>query len=1142
MRRKPFVVALGLLMITVCLAKPGLAQTTFGTLLGSVTDASGAVVPNATIKVTNQGENTSRDVRSDANGNYQAENAKEGIYTLTVQAQGFSELTVKDVRLTARQIVRTDLKLAVGGGSEKVTVEARPELINTESQTISTSVTSTEVLGLPANYRGAGSTSPYNLLAFLPGVTGDKYNQISVQGAGVNQIEYTIDGISTASVRYSGPQTDMFPSAESISEMKVQGVGDSVEYGQVGDITTTSKSGTNALHGSAFEYFQNAALDAVPFGATAGKPAKSANTFGGSLGGPIFKNHTFFFADYEAMRYRTQEVLHEVVPTEAMRNGDFSNVFQSDGTPVNINDLDGTPFPHNTIPSDRLSPVAALVLQYYPLPNKGDPNVFFQGANNLGGSNYVTNVPNPILSDQLDVRIDHTLNSKQNMFGRWTYKNIRRVNPFGLLVPAETDFEHDNQIVIAHNYAITPNLINELRGGLSRNNSGGTFPFDGPAFMQQLGLNSLGPHFPPGGFPEFAFESSGITRIYHSLINPLLSNNIQISENLTWTKGKHTMKFGFDFRRLRLTNIWSATRADDYGDFFFNGQYTNHDFAEFMLGVPYYTYVTHTPSLIDGSTNHYYGYAEDTFKATQKLTLDLGLRISRLPPFIDPVNLTNFDPTVSGTGRVIISNDPKSLAATQPLFAQNINACNDPHQVNPNPDSTNPCTPFLTAKEAGWPAGLRDTYTNFSPRFGFAYRPFADNNTVVRGGVGIYTVTTLGSVFYSVAGIHDGFQASFANASFGGSGFFQFPNVQNGDPLGIALGTQDFRTANQRDKKDPYTISWNLSVERVLHGNTALRVSYIANRGEQLTWGPNLNQPLPSTTATLAQRDRSERPFPNWNLVYSRAGGAVSTYESMQTEVIHKYSHGLTLQSTWTWAKNLADTESWPRSTFSGEVTGRAMDSYNLRGDYGNVGGARKHRWVTTMVDELPIGRGHRLLGDANGVLNGFVAGWRLSTILLVQSGPFDTPFMVFDSSGQGNFNRPDVFGNPNKSHPTPQEWWNPNVFACPGFSAGTYNNCPTTDANNNQLPLIGRFGNAHVGSLVGPKTINFSLGLAKDFRLTERFTLKFESSFTNVPNHINYDDPANSLTDGNFGQVTSARSGDAGGSRVGQFALRIEF
>ncbi len=1125
MKFKPFVVAFSIVAIAVCLATPSLAQTVFGTILGTVTDASGAVVPNVVVKVTNQGENISREVRSDAQGNYQADNLKEGFYTLTVRVDGFREVTVRDIRLTARQIVRSDLKLVVGAATENVTVEANAELIDTESPTISSSVTSTEVLGLPANYRGAGSTSPYNLLAFLPGVTGDKYNQISVQGAGVNQVEYTVDGISTASVRYSGPQTEMFPSAEGISEMKVQGVGDSAEYGQVGDITTTSKSGTNLFHGTLFEYFQNKALDAFQTGNTA-KPAKSANTFGGSLGGPIFKNHTFFFADYEGMRYRTTAPQVWTVPTQAMRDGNFNGV-------ADVTDVDGTPFPNDTIPTNRISPVAQLVLPFYPLPNVGDPNVF-------QGNNYIKNFPNPILSDQFDIRIDHTISSKQNLFGRWTYKNKRNINPIyaDLLLPSESDFEHDNQIVIAHNYAITQNLVNELRGGLSRGNSGGNFPFDGPAFMQKLALNpqELGP-FPAGGFPEFAFETSGISRIFHSRPNAVLSNNFQINENLTWTKGKHTMKFGFDLRKLRLTNIWASTNADDYGDFFFNNNYTGNDFAEFLLGVPYYTYVTHTPPNIDGSSTNYYGFAQDTFKATRKLTLDAGVRISRLPPFIDPINHTNFDPSVPVTGRVIISSDPKSLAATQRLFAQNINACNTPHQVNPNPDPNSPCTPFLTAKEAHWPEGLRKTYTDISPRIGFAYRPFADNKTVIRGGIGIYTVTTLGAVFYSVAGIHDGFQASYANGDFGTPGFFQFPNVQNGSPLDIQLGTQRFETSNQFAKQDPYSIQWNLTVERVLHGNTALRVSYIANRGVQLSWGPDLNQPLPSTTA-YDSRPRTDRPFPNWSKVYSRSGGAVSTYESMQTEVIHKYSNGLTFQSTWTWARNLADTESWPGSVFSGEVTGRAMNQYNLRGDYGNVGGTRKHRWITTLVDELPIGRGRALLGNASGVLNGIVGGWRLSTILLAQTGAFETPFIFFDSSGMNNFNRPDMVSKPNLSHPTKEHWWDASAFVCPGQSAFT--------GTGNQLqcsgPPIGRFGNARVGTLIGPKTFNFSLGLAKSFQLTERFKLKFESSFTNVLNHVNWDDPANSVTDANFGQVAFARGGDAGGNRVGQFALRIEF
>ncbi len=1124
--------AIRLAAITLCvvlsatvLLHPTSSQTTFGTILGTVTDPSGAVLPNVTITVINQGENTSREVQSDAQGNYQAENLKAGLYTIKARVAGFREMTTTNIVVTARQIVRADVKLVMGTAAEQVTVVANPELINTESPSISSSFDSNEVLELPANYRGAGSTSPYSLLAYLPGVTGDEDGNITVQGAGTNQVEYSMDGISTVNIRFAGPQREMFLSAESIAEMKVQGSGGGAEYGNPADVTTTSKSGTNVFHGSLFEYFQNKALDATRMTVPqVGKAAKSANDFGGSFGGPLWGKHTFFFGDYEGMRYRTQTVQQQNVPTEAMRNGDFTGFDP-------IHDLDGTPFTSNMISTGRFDPRATAILKFYPLPNQSG-----------GDFNYVVNVPNPILSDQLDIRIDNTINTKQSIFGRWSYKNGRQVSPSGLLLPAEIDFEHDNQIVLAHNYTITPNLINELRGGISRRQNGGNFPLDGPAFMQQLGLNpqQLGP-FPPGGFPDFVFEPrSSIDAIVHTRPNPELSRTFQINENLTWTKGRHTMKFGFDLRKLHLITAWysGSSAADDYGDFFFNGQYTGNNFADFLLGVPYYTYVTHTPPRnIDGSTTHYYGYAADTFRATQKLTLTAGLRISRIPPLYDPINLTNFDPSVPVTGQVIFSSDPRSLAATQPLWAEAINACNSPNNVNPNPGPP-PCTPFLTSKQAGWPKTLRNVYTNFTPRLGFAYRPFSDNKTVIRGGAGVYDVTTLGAIFFSVAGIHDGFQANYANSGFGQTGFFRFPNVQ--DPNGLLLGTQSFFTANQRDKKDPYSVEWNLSVERVIHGNTSLRVSYIASRANQLTWSPNLNQPLPG----------GSKPFPVWSHVRSRSAGAISTYESMQTEVIHKYSHGLTLQSTWTWARNLSDTESWPRSGFDGEITGDAMNQYNLRGDYGNVGGTRKHRWITTLVDEIPVGKGRRFLGNANGAVDGILGGWQLSTIFLAQTGPFDTPFMQFNSSGNANFgfNRPDLAGNANNVHHTSTQWWNPSVFACPGGTAGQDFTPGTVVIDTNQCNVIGRFGNASVGSLVGPGTVTWNLGLSKRFHITERVALKFESSFTNVLNHPNFDDPRNNLTEGGasglgtFGKVLATRIGDAGGNRVGQLALRIEF
>src|ERR1700739_1332869 len=223
MKLNPFILAVSIAASAVCLAPLGFAQSTFGTILGTVTDPSGAVVPNAVITVTNQGENISHEVRSDAQGDYRAENMKAGRYRVSAKATGFKDMVLTDVRLDARQTVRADLKLTMGSAAEKVTVEANAELVNTESQALCASIPRTEVLWLPANYRGAGSTSPYALLAFLPGVTGDESGNISVQGTGTNQAEYSVDGISTTNVRYAGPQTEMFPSAESISEMKVQG-------------------------------------------------------------------------------------------------------------------------------------------------------------------------------------------------------------------------------------------------------------------------------------------------------------------------------------------------------------------------------------------------------------------------------------------------------------------------------------------------------------------------------------------------------------------------------------------------------------------------------------------------------------------------------------------------------------------------------------------------------------------------------------------------------------------------------------------------------------------------------------------------------------------------------------------------------
>ena len=305
--------AVRLAVLFICFSLVALAQSTYGTILGTVSDPTGARVSGVTVTITNQGEDISRTVTTDESGNYEALNMKAGAYSIKCEAGGFKGFQVRDLQLVARQTLRVNISLEVGSITDSVDVNAAPPVVTTDTGTIATSFESKQVLGLPANFRGAGSTSPLRVLALQAGVTSDNSFGFAVQGATPTQTEISLDGISTVGVSNNKPLAEVFPSAEGISEMKVQAVGNNAEYGQVGDITTTSKGGTNNFHGSAFEYLQNRAFDATALGATT-KPQKSANTFGGSFGGPILHNKTFFFGTYEQMEYHTGSTLQGTVP------------------------------------------------------------------------------------------------------------------------------------------------------------------------------------------------------------------------------------------------------------------------------------------------------------------------------------------------------------------------------------------------------------------------------------------------------------------------------------------------------------------------------------------------------------------------------------------------------------------------------------------------------------------------------------------------------------------------------------------------------------------------------------------------------------------------------------------------------------
>ena len=1138
--------------VVLCLATAMVlpAQSTYGVILGTVKDATGAGVAHAKVTITNTDKNTTRELSTNGNGDYDGENILPGHYAVTVEDSGFDKFEATNLELVARQILRVDASLQVGQSQQTVTVnDAEAGVIATDSDVIQANFDPKALLNLPANIRANGNTSPYQLIQVLPGVQADDGGNFSIQGGIPSQTQYSLDGISTTDVTNNQPLTNAFPSTESLAEIKVQGVGNEAEYGQVGDITTVSKSGTNEFHGDLFWYAQNRALNALAYGQQT-KTQLVANDFGVSAGGPVViphiyngKDKSFLYGTYEGFRYPRQATIQNQVPTQAERNGDFNG----EGITV-VDPTTGQPFANDTIPMNRISPVSSKLLSLYPLPNAGH-------LTKSHSANYIDNRQNNYTSDQYDIRGDQYLTSKQSVFARWTWKNISQFNPQQLLVPSESNPDNYKLLVAAYNYAIKPNLLNEARFGFALQSSSISLPFDGRAFTNSLGLNGIGPDFPFNGLPDVAITD------YQELNtgradSQTKSHTWQATDNITWNIGRHTMKFGFDYRHIRAVSALGFIAGDNYGGYSFNGTFSNSSVGDFLLGLPINTDVDNVKNDNDGRSDHYNAYVQDSFRVNQRLTLEYGLRFEFHPGYTDANgNIGNFNPNVPKSGSVIYPDGKESTLA--PEFLQSFNAC--PTLGSTEGPSANgaPCTPVLSASQAGVPNYLRNAPKRFVPRFGFAYRPFNDDKTVIRGGFGVFNTEVLGSIYYALTGTLQSNTRTYNNIDANGKPIFAWPNIQfAGNGNTAPLGNAYFGTANQINWKDPYSMQWNFSIDRDLGFQTGLRMSYIAMNTRQLVWSPNLNQSTYSNQYYVEQ-PLSSRPFPNWGVVNTRANGATANYQSAQVQVTHRTKGGLTFDTTYTFAKNLADNQGYTEGSgnnpnFAGENSGsRTLDYYDLGHEYGNVFGTRKHRWITTAIYDLPVGRGRAFGGGMNRFVDAVIGGWQLSSIFTLQSGPYMSPY--FDGgdpsgTGSGIIGRdqaPDLARNPNISNPNRNDWFDLGAYTCPGtpnWQPGT--SCLVgASPNSTQFgPPIGRFGNAGSAQLVGPGTVNLNAGLAKYFSLTERIRIKIEGSFTNVLNHVNLADPVLAIDNTSVGQITSARGVDFGGARTGQVGARVEW
>ena len=1126
-----------LLILTACVfTSAAVAQSTFGSIVGTVKDQSGSVVPGATVTLTNTGSSATKTATTSAAGNYEFPNLDAGNYQVSIAAAGFKDVVFAHLVLQARDVQRIDASMAIGSASQTVEVQAAGDVIQTETSGLATTKTGHELVDLPvAVYsRSNGSTSPLLTLTTEPGVQVDDNSNLVIAGTTPALMSFTIDGISSVDVENSGPIAELFPSFNSISEIRVSETNNNAEYSGVADVTTTSRAGTNQYHGGVFENLENTALTSGnPF---TGHPVIHMNNFGGFAGGAVRIPHlyngrdrTFFFGSYEGLRLPRQFPLVESFPSLDMRAGNLYNYLstqQGTSTP-SINNYDGTPIactgPSNC--SVPVSPVAANVIKYLmPLPNSGSADSF--------QNNYITNFPAPISSNQFDVRIDQNITQNQSIYGRYTFKNrsvatAPEANCVGFcgtsispLLGGISQPEQDRGMTVAYNYTITPNVINEFRAGFNAIRSSLTANVNSVSLINQVGIT---------GIPDIAtvptvpdVQIVGLQRTGGLNTTRQQSKVIQLLDNLTWVKGKNTFKFGGDVRRLtdHDENVFGNYRA---GQYTFNstsnvGATIGDPYTQFLLGYPDASVLSQvTNPAMNGLGYSYAGFAQDDWKVTPYLTINAGFRYELHPPLKDThYNTAAFLPDYNQNGihgAVAVPN-AKGLTYTNPGFAASIGA-----------------TPILTAAQAGLPATLRYTDKNdYGPRIGFAWRPAHNDKTVIRGGWGRFIESPLGFSLVSGWAVSASFVPTYTQ-DYGSNGqpllSFPSPFPANLYPPGSAT----FEYAFPIHYKDPSVQQWNLTFEHDLGHDLGMRMSYTGSHGQNLEEFNDLNQ-VPANTTGYANQTLQ---YPIWSIIQSVVNQAISNYNSFTGVLEKRMSNGLQFQTSYVLTRDLSDEGGGTPNSFVGAGGNYATDKYHPSIDYGNVIFDRRHRVLSTFLYQLPFGKGASFLGNSGRLMDAAVGGWQLGGVLVFQSGAFLTPQQTSVDPANTNIlnvvgvTRSDVVsgvspratkGLTNSAGPV---FLNPGAFTLPPVNAG-------------------RFGNASVGSVVGPGTDAVSLSLIKSIKITEQLQFQFGAQAANAFNHRNYDVPNMNVDQQAFGTISGLQTAEGAGPRNVEITGRVSF
>jgi hypothetical protein len=1042
------------------------AQSTFATITGNVTDPSGAPVPGAAVEVVQRQTNYRYTAQTDTNGLYVIVNLQDGTYRLSVKAAGFQEYRVDDIIVAGREIRRVDVPMRIGTVDTVVEVTGGAALIETETARIASTQDREVLRALPLTLRRA-----WDYFTMTPNVERTSGWHIRFSGTGNLQGDATIDGTTVAGA-FASPIGPLLDRTELVQEMRIDQAQNSAEHATMGQVAMVSRAGSNEWHGVAADYYSTPAFRARnPF--TNGRDSTRRHQMIFSAGGPVWipkiydgRNKTFFFWTLEiAQGSKNVQQLTRGVPLQNWRNGDFSDQTAPVRDPFNS----GNPFPNNRIPDSRLNAVSRRYQQdYIPLPNFGSTSVF--SPTNFRDTWLLPFVAQPTQT----FRADHRFGDKHQIYGRYT--NVRwnfdgpetSLPTLGIGTKAP-NFRKMDTLTTAHTWTMTPTLLNEIRYGISSQRWPQGTTINGLDMVNNYGLRGLAPGLPSvGGIHRIFFDQLGISAVTsRATCDPCDTQWAHsIYQTLTWIKSKHTMKMGVNLRRSSFEQLRQPDAL--FGQTRYSTRFTGHTYADFILGIP--TTMTRAfPAVQQNQFRWTQGYFfTDEWRINPKLTLTVGLRWDAQMPWGEANNLLAvFDVP---TGKIVVPNG--MLGQVNRLFPRNY-------------------VDVVEASQANRPDRLIQTdWNNWQPRFGFAYRPFA--NTVVRGGFGIA---------YN--------QAPRGVATAGLPYVLNEPDFTNptDNPLVLPVVFPSTGTAGPSTVSIPNSVKPDIKIGRVIQYSFTIEhqrwdmgflANYTGTGTRQGVWGYDVNSPLANSELYV----NKPRRFPNYPSINFFDNGAGHQYHALTLQAERRARGGLYFRTYYTWAKDIGDLE-------DGQTPEYAFDRRRERAWWERM---PLHRWSMSSMWDLPVGKGRKWANGMNRWAEGILGGWQLSTIAAIESGRALTPFWSGPDPTGTRFTpnatrpvvtlRPDRIGNPNLGNPTIDRWFDLGAFGA---------------------PAVGSFGSAPKGAIIGPGTQVMHNSIAKHFMIKERVRLRLEFLATNTLNHPNWQDPNTTINAaGVAGKVTN--------------------